>query len=55
MVWNGMEDDFSIFHTGNFLSSYTKNLSFHTPFQREASHSKLMQGAALKRNGTPLS
>ena len=32
MVWNGMEDDFSIFHTGNFLPFHTKNLLFHIPF-----------------------
>ena len=25
-----MEDDFSIFHTGNFLPFHTKNLPFHT-------------------------
>ena len=30
MVWNEMEDDFSIFHTGNFLPFYTK-LFFHIP------------------------
>ena len=36
MVWNGMEDDFSIFHTGNFLPFHTKNLPFHIPF-----HSKI--------------
>ena len=34
MVWNGMEDNFSIFHTGNFLLFHvhsiliTKNLPF---------------------------
>ena len=26
---DGMEDDFSIFHTGNFLPFHTKNLPFH--------------------------
>ena len=30
MVWNRMEDDFSIFHTGHFLPFHTKNLPFHT-------------------------
>ena len=25
-----MEDDFSIFHSGNFLSFHTKNLPFHS-------------------------
>ena len=25
MVWNGMENDFSTFHTGNFLPFHTKN------------------------------
>ena len=29
MVWNGMEDDFSIFHAGNFLPFHTQNLPFH--------------------------
>ena len=32
MVWNGMEDDFSIFHTGNFHPFHSKNLPFHIPF-----------------------
>ena len=31
MVWNGMEDDFSIFHTGNFLPFHTKYLSLSHP------------------------
>ena len=31
-AWYGMEDDFSIFHTGNFLPFHTKNLLFHIPF-----------------------
>ena len=29
-AWYGMEDDFSVFHTGNFLPFLTKNLPFHT-------------------------
>ena len=32
MVFNEMEDDFSIFHGGNFLPFYTKNLPFHISF-----------------------
>ena len=32
MVRNGTEDDFSMFHTGNFLPFHTKNLPFHIPF-----------------------
>ena len=31
MVWNRMENDFCIFHTGNFRPFHTKNLPFHTP------------------------
>ena len=30
-AWFGMEDDFCIFHTGNFRPFHTKNLPFHTP------------------------
>ena len=31
MVWNGMEDDFFIFHTGSFpFQFHTKNFSFHS-------------------------
>ena len=30
MAWNGMKDDFSIFHTGNFLPFHTKNFPFHS-------------------------
>ena len=33
-VCNGMEDDFSVFHTGNFLP-------FHTSTRVEASHAKV--------------
>ena len=34
MVWNGMEDDFSIFHTGNFLLFYFHSILkiFHSIF-----------------------
>ena len=32
MVLNGMEDDFSIFLTGNILPFHKKNLPFHTKF-----------------------
>ena len=31
-AWYGMEEDFSIFHTGNFLPFHTENLLFHIPF-----------------------
>ena len=34
MVWNGMEDDFSIFHTGNFLPFHFHSVlkTFHSIF-----------------------
>ena len=35
MIWNGMEEDFSIFHTGNFFHSIsipTQNLQLHFSF-----------------------
>ena len=34
MVWNGMEDDFSIFHTGNFLPFHFHSIPkiFHSIF-----------------------
>ena len=32
-----MEDDFSTFHTGNFLPFHTKNLSFRIPFHTKLS------------------
>ena len=32
MEWNGTEDDFSIFHTGNFGPFHTKSLPFHISF-----------------------
>ena len=33
MVWNGMEDNFSIFHTGNFLPFHTEVESSRTDFE----------------------
>ena len=34
MVWNGMEDDFSVFHTGNFLPFHFNSIPkiFHSIF-----------------------
>ena len=44
---NGMEENYQ-------YEIWKNRLPFHTMPRREASHAKLTQGAAFKRNGTSL-
>ena len=55
MLWNGMEDDFSIFHTAKFLPFHTKNLPFHIPFHTKfffhiSFHSSILMYSGVARN-----
>ena len=46
-----MEEDFSIFHTGNFLPFHTKNLSFHIPFHTKIFFHIPFHTSILKNRG----